>query len=130
MAMAAPFIMDGVVYNVHVESLTRKFSVNDTDKSGRTLDGSMYRDIVGTFYNYELQVSRKGNDTEALDALWEAISQPVNSHVCTFPYNQTTLTQRMYVTSGEQSLKLLDPQKTYWNGLKISYIAMTPKVVP
>ena len=36
------FTMDGIAYNVSVTSLERNFSVMDTDKSGRTMDGAMY----------------------------------------------------------------------------------------
>lgn len=125
-----PFTLDGVEYNVHVVKLTRKFSVMDTDKSGRTIDGEMYRDPIGTFYNYSMTVAPRGGDTAAMDAFWEAISQPVASHVCTFPYGQDLLSQKMYVTSGEQDLKLLAHDKAHWGEIAINFIAMGPKVKP
>jgi hypothetical protein len=124
------FLMDGVAYNVRVSKLTRKFSVQDTDKTGRTQDGEMYRDIVGTFYNYSMEVSQMDNDRESFDSFWEAISQPVESHVCVFPYNQTILTQKMYVTSGDQDLISKTADRTLWGGVSLNYIAMSPKVVP
>lgn len=124
------FKMDGVAYNVSVTALTRKFSVMDTDKSGRTQDGAMYRDIVGTFYNYTMTIRERGGDTAALDAFWEAISSPTKSHVCEFPYGQETLTQQMYVTSGEQSLRLMQPDKNHWGEISVNFIAMKPEVVP
>lgn len=130
MAQIQTFLMDGESYNVHVTKLTRKFSVLDTNKSGRTQDGEMYRDPIGTFYNYTMTVCAKDNDMEALDAFWEAISQPVNSHVCVFPYGQDTLTQRMYVTSGEQDIRLMREDKNRWGEISINFIAMGPKVVP
>lgn len=124
------FLMDGIAYNVRVSKLTRKFSVQDTDRTGRTQDGEMYRDIVGTFYNYSMTVEQMGNDTESFDNFWEVISQPVESHVCVFPYNQTIMTQRMYITSGEQSILSQKPMLTQWGEMEISFIAMSPKVVP
>lgn len=130
MAAIQPFLLDGVAYNVHVTKLTRKFSVMDSSKSGRTQDGEMYRDIVGTYYNYSMTVASKNGDDSAMDALWEAISRPANSHVCVFPYGQDTLTQRMYITSGEQDIKLLTADSTRWGELSLSFIAMSPKVVP
>ena len=123
------FKMDGVAYNVSVTALTRKFSVMDTDKSGRTQDGAMYRDIIGTFYNYTMTIRERGGDAAALDAFWEAISIPTKSHVCEFPYGQETLTQQMYVTSGEQSLKLMRPDKNEWGEISVNFIAMKPEVV-
>lgn len=125
-----PFTLDGVEYNVHVVKLTRKFSVMDTDKSGRTIDGEMYRDPIGTFFNYSMTVSPRGGDAAALEAFWEAICQPKVSHVCVFPYGQTTMTQRMYITSGEQDLLLMKQDLNQWGDLTINFIAMGPKVIP
>ena len=124
------FLMDGIAYNIRVSKRTRKFSVQDTDRTGRTQDGEMYRDIVGTFYNYAMVVEQRDADTESFDQFWEAISQPVESHVCVFPYNQSIMTQRMYITSGEQELVSRTPSRTKWGEISISYIAMSPKVVP
>lgn len=124
------FLMDGVAYNVHVMSLRRKFSVLDSPKTGRTQNGNMYRDPIGTYYNYTMTVAPAGNDVESIDAFWDAVSQPKKSHVCVFPYNQETLTQKMYVTSGEQPIRLLTNDATHWGEITVNYIAMTPKVVP
>ena len=124
------FMMDGVAYNVRVSKMTRAFSVQDTDKAGRTQDGEMYRDIIGTFYNYSMVVSQMDNDREAFDSFWEAVSKPVESHVCVFPYNQITMTQKMYVTSGEQDLISTTADRTQWGEISLNYIAMSPKVVP
>ena len=124
------FMMDGIAYNVSVLNLTRKFSVMDTEKSGRTQDGQMYRDVVGTFYNYTITVGVQGSDVQALEAFWEAISSPAVSHVCVFPYGQKTLTQRMYVTGGEQALKLIRGGVNHWDSISVNFIAMGPEVVP
>lgn len=130
MAVKRPFLLDGVAYNVRVSKLTRKFSVLDSNKTGRTQDGEMYRDIIGTFYNYSMTVEQNGDDAESMDAFWDAISQPQKSHVCVFPYNQVTLTQRMYITSGEQDVKSITDKQTNWGELSVSFIATSPKVVP
>ena len=89
------FKMDGISYNVDVMNLQRKFSVMDTDKSGRTQDGRMYRDILGTFYNYTMTIREKNGDFGALEDFWAAISRPDVSHDCEFPYGQVTLRQQM-----------------------------------
>lgn len=122
------FTIDGVDYNVDVTKLTRKFSVLDTEKSGRTLNGEMYRDPIGTFYNYTMSVRGKSEDPASLDAFWEVISKPSASYVCTFPYGQDVLSQRMYVTSGEQNLKLISEGSVYWGEITLNFIAMEPKV--
>ena len=124
------FLLDGEPYNVHVTKLTRRFSVLDSDKSGRVQSGSMYRDPIGTYYNYSMTVAAKDGDEEALEAFWETISRPDKSHACVFPYGQETLSQQMYVTSGEQDLKLLTRDAVHWGEISVNFIAMKPKVVP
>lgn len=124
------FLLDSVAYNVRVTKLTRKFSVLDTDKTGRTQNGEMYRDIIGTFYNYSMTVEQRGDDVTAMDEFWEAISKPKTSHVCVFPYGQETLTQKMYITSGEQDVVTVGRDGTVWGEMSLNFIAMSPKVVP
>ena len=123
------FLLDGKGYDVHVTKLTRQFSVMDSENSGRTIDGQMYRDPVGTFYHYTMTVSA-GEDTAELEAFWEAISQPVHSHVCTFPYGQQTLTQRMFITDGEQPLLRMTDRGNYWDEVTLQFTAVSPRVVP
>lgn len=130
MGSVKAFLMDGVEYNVHVIKLTRKFSVLDTEQTGRTQSGRMYRDIIGTFYNYSMTVAPDMAEPGAMDAFWDAVSQPVESHVCTFPYNQGTLSQEMYVTSGEQPIDEITDTATYWGSITLNYIAMAPEVTP
>lgn len=124
------FTMDGVSYNVDVVALTRKFSVMDTEQSGRTQNGEMYRDVIGTFFNYTMTVRERGGDAAALEAFWAAVSDPSASHICVFPYGQTTLTQRMYVTGGEQNLMLVNNGKNHWDEVTLNFIAMGPRVMP
>ena len=130
MAIIKPFLLDGTVYNVRVSKLTRKFSVLDTNKTGRTQNGNMYRDVIGTFYNYSMTVEQYNDDKESMDAFWEAISQPDKSHICVFPYGQETLTQRMYITSGEQDLLEKTAQGAMWGEMSLSFVAMAPQVTP
>lgn len=124
------FWMDGKAYNVRVLSLTRKFAITETAISGRTQDGQMYRDLFGTYYNYSMTVAQRGDDAGALDAFWQAVSEPKISHLCTFPYGQKTLTQRMYIKAGQQALARRQDGKNRWESLEIEFIAMAPEVTP
>lgn len=124
------FYIDGKTYNVQVLSLVRKFAVLDTDKAGRTLNGKMYREPIGTFYNYSMTVSVKNGDTKAMEDLWGVISKPAVSHKCKFPYGSSYLEQEMYITSGEQGVVRMLGDKTYWGDMSLNFIAMKPKVTP
>jgi hypothetical protein len=122
------FMIDNVGYRVHVLNLTRKFAVLDTENTGRTMDGRMYREPIGTFYNYSMTVAPMG-DSEDLEKFWEVVSQPAISHYCQFPYGQKTLSQHMYITSGEQELIRAGAEGNFWGEVTVNFIAMTPKVV-
>lgn len=124
------FIMDGKEFNVHVMSLTRSFTVKDGLSPSTAQSGAIYRDLVGTYYDYQITVSEKDGDRAALEAFWEAVSKPVNSHVCVFPYGQKTLTQRMYVTKGKQNIRRLYTDRAEWDDITVSFIANEPKVIP
>lgn len=123
------FLLDGKAYNVEVEELERSFAVTDTDKSGRTIDYTMNRDIIGTFYNYTMKVFPHSDDLASYDAFYEAISNPqYDSHEMTFPFGQETLTFKAYVSQGKDKLRKRNG-KNIWgmDGLSINFTAMEPQ---
>ena len=96
--------VDGKKYNVLVTSLTRKFQVLDGKNAERTLSGAMIRDIIGTFYNYEITILPAVGKYGDYDALYEVLSAPQDSHRIVVPYAQSTLTFNAYVTAGQDHL--------------------------
>jgi len=125
------FTVDGTEYpNVNVLSLKRSFSVLDGPNAGRVMDGSMQRDIIGTYYNYTLEIASDYSDPEEYDRLYEVISAPQNSHTLIIPYAQGTLTFQAYVANGEDSLFHIYDGLNKWDGLSINFIAMKPQRKP
>lgn len=127
----AVFLLDGKEYNVEVEhdSLERSFAVTDTDQSGRTLDYTMDRDIIGTFYNYTMKIYPKTADMASYNAFYDAISDPAyESHTMTFPYGDETLTFQAYVSQGKDKLRIRNG-KNYWgqSGLSLNFVAIEPQ---
>ena len=124
------FSIDGKEYNVTVPSggIQRSFSVLDTDKSGRSQSGDMIRDIIGTYYNYSIEINTKMLNYDEYDQLYEIISSPTEYHILTVPYGQTTLTFKAYVTNGSDSFDVKGKDgKIRWKGLKLNFIAMSPQ---
>ena len=128
--MITQFILDGKTYNVQVLMLKRSFEIKEAMGSKLTQSGSIHREPIGTYYNYQMTVRERNGDREALDAFWDAISQPVASHDCTFPYNQSMLTQRMYVQKGTQDIRRLHADGAEWKDITIQFVAKMPKVMP
>lgn len=127
--MNAPFTIDGTTYNVTVPvgGLKRSFKVLDGKNAGRVLSGDMERDIIGTFYNYELQIDARSASLAEYDQLYEALSAPVNFHTVVFPYGQSTLTFQAYVTEGQDSISRIAGGKNYWRGLTIQFTSKSPQ---
>ena len=126
--MISQFIMDGISYNVNVLSMRRFFEVKDVTTPRTVQSGDIHRDLAGTYYNYTIVVSERNGDRAALDAFWDAISIPVSSHVCVFPYNQNTITQNMYVKTGYQDIFKLHKDGAEWDKITVQYYAKAPKV--
>ena len=123
--------LDGKAYpNLHVVSLKRSFSVLDGDNAGRVMTGAMTRDIIGTYYNYSLETDSVTSNPEEYDEFYETISAPVDSHVLTVPYAQTTLTFDAYVANGEDELVSKYGSRNDWQNLAINFVAMKPKRTP
>lgn len=120
--------MDGVSYDVIVpeNGLKRKGQVLDGEKAGRLLIGSMERDIIGTYYNYTLQIETNRLNTADYDRLFEVLTAPVDYHMVSFPYGQEMLTFRAYVSNLEDTLKIIQNGVRYWGGVSVNFIAMDP----
>lgn len=121
----AVFTIDGTQYDVEVVSIKRKFSVLDGDKAGRAADGTMVRNIIGTYYNYSVQINTDRLSRADYDSLYELISAPFDAHAVVLPYGRGTIAQSMYVTGGEDNL-IIDDSGNVWDGLTLEFVAMTP----
>lgn len=129
--MTSILSLDGKEYpNLHVVSLKRSFSVLDGDNAGRVMTGAMTRDIIGTYYNYSMEIDPVSSDLSEYDEFYEAISAPVDSHVLTVPYAQGTVTFDAYVANGEDELASKYGSRNEWQNLTINFIAMKPKRKP
>lgn len=125
------FTVDGMEYrNIHVLSIKRSFAVLDGDNAGRTMDGAMRRDIIGTYYNYSLEIDPEGSSPDEYDSLYEVLSAPEDSHEVSFPYGQRVLSFQAYVANGEDELFDVFNGENRWNSLTINFIAMAPQRRP
>lgn len=126
-----PLKMDGVTYRtLHVMKLTRNFSILDGENAGRLQNGAMVRDIVGTYYNFSMEIDPDAASRQDYDSFYEAISAPVDSHTLEVPYGQTTLVFEAYVTSGSDELSYMEDSANRWENLSINFIAMEPQRLP
>lgn len=123
-----PLKLDGVTYStLHVTKIQRSFSVLDGSNAGRVITGEMQRDVIGTYYNYSVEIDPDAASKEDYDAFYEVISAPVDSHQLVIPYGQQTLSFRAYVTQGSDDLLDMMPNANRWGNLSFNFIAMAPQ---
>lgn len=127
--MKPVFKVDGVSYNVIVPEggLKRQGRVLDGESVGRMLSGRMMRDIVGTYYNYAMQIDTRNLDVAQYDALYQVLSAPVDYHTVILPYGQSTLTFQAYVTNLDDELVLMQDGRNLWGNLSFTFVAMQPE---
>ena len=125
------FLMDGTSYDgLFVKSLARKCSILDGDNAGRLLNGSMVRDIIGSFFSYEMEIDALSSRKDVYDRFYEQITRTdVESHLARFAYGQAFLQQQMYVAEVEDTLIRCDDNGNHWGNLKVTFVAMKPTTV-
>ena len=122
------FRIDGTEYGAIVTALTRNFSVADGENAGRTLDGVMHRDLIGTYYNYSITIMTDMLSRQQYNALYETISAPVESHEIVVAYGDQELGFKAYITQGSDDLlREYTPYKRLWGNLSFDFIAMAPQ---
>lgn len=131
--MSSVFTLDGVAYNVRIPEggIKRSSQILDGSNAGRSQGtGVMIRDLIGTYYNYSIEVDTSALEASEYDKLYEAITAPVDSHTLTVPYAQTTLTFQAYITKAEDTLESMAGGVNHWTGLVMSFVAMAPQRTP
>ena len=71
-------IMDDVTYHLRAryETISRSFRIKDGENAGDMLSGLYRRDMVGTYYDYEIQVEPDPQYPLDYDNFYQAISAP------------------------------------------------------
>lgn len=126
------FKLNGKFYNVGITEMKRSASILDGENAGRVRSGAMTRDIIGTYYNYTVLIDTNELSESDYDELYQEITAPVDSHSVTFPYGQSVLSFKAYVSNAEDSLvQTKDVNgKNKWSGLTITFTAMSPQRKP
>lgn len=121
------FKIDGRGFSgVGVESLKRSFRIPDGTNAGDMLSGDYERDIVGTYYDYDMVITTSDLSSNEYDALYEVLSAPVNSHMVEMPYGMGAITYEAMIDSGGDELIPMD-DGTWWGNLNVSIRAKKPQ---
>lgn len=116
--------IDNVEYKVGLVSpMKRKGDILDLT-AARTEDGVLHRDVIGTFYNYTLNIIAP-SDQELYEAIWWKLTEPVASHMIQLPYQTEPF--EGYFGSVQDDVKFIDKDgKCIGNGISCNLVATRP----
>jgi hypothetical protein len=119
--------IDGDVYNVGVVSLKRKADFLDSEATKRLENGDMYRDLIGVYFNYDLQLEpQNAKNYNEYNRLWEKLSERAEFHAVTVPYGDGEYSFVRYFASVADELMVKSGDKNYWKGLTVNFKAKQP----
>ena len=124
--MAKHIIIDGVEYPVKIVQLQRSADILDK-YAYRSEDGVLHREVIGTYYNYSLNIGTE-HDRTTYNTLFEVLSNPVASHMVTLPNDGITF--EGYFSSIKDQVLLVDEDGTLYTGLSCKLTATRPRKTP
>jgi len=121
-------IIDGITYNIPVIAITR--TADFLDKyAERTEDGVLHRELIGVYFNYQLQL---GSITDAVEyaALWNKLTEATEFHEVIVPDESGDYTFMAYFARVGDELRKVKGAQNFWKNLTVHFIAQEPAVTP
>lgn len=118
--MIEKIIIDGETFDVGVIKVTRK-PRKEILTLGTTIDGTMHKTALGTYYDYEVEFAAKKMNVTEYDRLYEVVTAPIAEHEVTLPYGQSTITFKADIDVGNDSIISDYNNFRRWNSMKISF---------
>ena len=124
--MSKYLIIDGVEYQVALVEVKRRADILDK-YAYRSEDGILHREVIGTYYNYDLQIGITHNK-ELYNTLFEVLSDPVPSHLIILPHDGVQY--EAYCSSVNDAVLRIEEDGALFKGLSCKFTAMKPRKVP
>lgn len=121
------FKIDNTEFDVGVTALSRKFSAQERETARSTTTGTAIRSVIGSFYNYSVQLQTSALHPDQYDALYEILTSPDEFHIFEMPYGQTTYTFIGYITSVSDTLGFIRNGENYWFDLSFEIVPQSAK---
>ena len=114
--------IDGVEYQVPIVEMQRKGDILDLT-ANRTEDGVLHREVIGTYYNYTLNIGYI-RDQSVNEALWWVLTAPVASHQIQLPYQPEPF--EGYFGSCKDNVTFMDANGQRTKGLSFNLVCTRP----
>ena len=125
--MGKYIIIDGTEYPCAITNLKRKADILDKT-ANRTEDGDLHREIIGTYYNYTLEIG-VANDPVLYEMIFEKLAEPVNFHTIELPHDHVSF--QGYFGSVQDDIVRINDDGTYkCKNLTCNLVARLPRRRP
>lgn len=119
-------IIDNKKYRVAVLSIRRKAPILDKFAE-RTEDGTLHREVIGTYFNYEIKFGSNFEREDDYDKLFEVLTSPEPYHTITVPYgHRGSHTYQAYISNVGDDVKTIRDGETLWENLTANFLAQRP----
>ena len=123
--------IDTIVYNLPFKTINRRAEILFKDSAGRTANGVLHAEPIGTYYNYDLEVGMSRKNATDYAALWLKLTEPTANHTITLPDESNTLTFNCYFANIRDTVQRWNEGGTnYFKNLSFSVIPTSPARVP
>ena len=121
--------IDGVNYDIPIIALDETCDFLDK-YAERTEDGVLHRELIGCYFNQQIQFGTGSNATEYA-ALWLKLTEPVEFHTVTVPDTDgVDFTFTAYFSGVKRSVRKWTDAQTFWKTLVVNFIAQSPARTP
>lgn len=120
--------IDGTDYSIGVINISRKANVLDK-YAKRTIDGDLHREIIGVYYNYEIEFGPFW-DMEQYNNLYDKLTEPKEFHIISIPTNKGIRIFKGYIAEVEDKIEYVSNNQRRITGLKCSFISKEPSRTP
>lgn len=123
----------GREYAVSVTSIKETFNILYGPNTGRTLDGKMVLDPIGTYIGHKVTVQRKLGHEAEYDELYNYLLQPrFNGIRVKMVHLQDSIEYEAYISNGERPVKHIDlkNESVYWGEMQINIVPMEAQILP
>ena len=116
--------IDGLTWNVPCK-ITRTAALQASDISGLTMDLGYMNDVYGTYMSYDVELPVPQSMKDEYSAIYELLTDPVDGHSFTLPYNQDYIQITGRVMSVKDVLYRTS-DGNYWEGCSFTVISNYP----
>lgn len=122
------FSVDGMLWTLPCD-IKRSARTEESDLSGQMVGGNFYRDVIGTYFDYDVTLVPNPQDMETYYEMYDKLTEPVDGHIFIFPFNANIIQLNCKVESLNDVYVRMPNGGIYWKGINFKAVANVPTYV-